>query len=202
MTIPLSVLKAVQAVQAFKIDRTQQFFAYIAVSDENVCPVCRRYDQGLMTRREIVATFPYLDRFSDNTWFPAVHPNCRCVLLLFESVTDAVDTQELTPRERVEQALSRFRSGVAKTNENGDPLLKDGIFDDLIAGLIASGVIVAGWSWREKKRARRNMESHIFTGEPMTKQEIIEYLQTVPSKHDVWRDIYGLLKTEFEGEEK
>jgi len=61
-----------------------QFFLFVAIEDEKTCPVCTRYAKGLMTRREIKQTFDYLDMLTDDLWIPNVHPNCRCMLLLWE----------------------------------------------------------------------------------------------------------------------
>ena len=74
----IGLIEMVQAVEA------QQFWAYIAVVDAVTCERCLQFDQGLMTRREIEGTFPYLDQYSETVWFPNTHPNCRCALTLFE----------------------------------------------------------------------------------------------------------------------
>ena len=62
----------------------QEFFKYIAVGDDRTCKRCMRYDGGLMTRREIEGTFKYLIKISDTVWLPMTHPNCRCLLVLWE----------------------------------------------------------------------------------------------------------------------
>lgn len=67
---------------------TQQFFKFVAVTDDRTCDKCMRYDMSLMTRREIEDTFPYLVKKNDTLWLPNVHPNCRCMLILWEEEDD------------------------------------------------------------------------------------------------------------------
>jgi len=69
---------------ASKIQETKQFWMFIAVGDDVTCDACNRFDMSLMTRKEIQKTFPYLINYSDGLWFPMVHPNCRCMLILWE----------------------------------------------------------------------------------------------------------------------
>ena len=69
----MQIVKAVEAV-------TQRFYKYLAVMDNRTCPLCSKYDDRLMTRREIIAEFPYLEKRDEFSWFPRVHPNCRCIL--------------------------------------------------------------------------------------------------------------------------
>lgn len=66
----------------------QQFFKFVAVVDDVTCKKCLRYDMSLMTRKEIEDTFPYLDKKNDALWIPNVHPNCRCMLILWEEDSD------------------------------------------------------------------------------------------------------------------
>lgn len=75
------VVKLVEVVCAVE---AQQFFKYLAIMDDRTCEQCNRYDDKLMTRREIYALFPYLEKRDEFTWFPRVHPNCRCILWLEE----------------------------------------------------------------------------------------------------------------------
>ncbi len=148
--------EAVQIVLA--VQESQQFFAYVAVSDDRVCELCLRYDQGLMTRREIEGTFDYLEKQSDLIWFPRVHPNCRCALYLAEE-----DPEEIVTKQ---------------TNENGDYIVKDTIFDGIITTLVAAGIIVAGTTRRERR---------------MKKDEIIAFLRTVDEYSDLWVKIEKLI---------
>jgi hypothetical protein len=62
----------------------QQFFKYIAVVDDRTCKACMKLDGLLMTRREIYRRFKYLVKISGEVWLPMTHPNCRCMLVLWE----------------------------------------------------------------------------------------------------------------------
>ena len=71
--------EAVQIILAIQ-EVTYRFYLFSDSNDSKVCPVCKALDDLLMTRREIEARFPYLEKVSDLLWLPHVHPNCRCEL--------------------------------------------------------------------------------------------------------------------------
>jgi len=66
------------------VQEAMQIWRYVAIGDTKTCEQCNRYDGARMTRREIYATFPYLEKQSELVWLPHVHPNCRCELWLEE----------------------------------------------------------------------------------------------------------------------
>ena len=68
--------KLVQIVEAIQ----RKLWLFVAITDNRTCTQCMRFDRLLMTEREIIDNFPYLERVSDLVWFPRVHPNCRCEL--------------------------------------------------------------------------------------------------------------------------
>ena len=76
--------KLVRIVEAV----TQRMYKYLAIMDNRTCKLCSRYDNSVMTRREIEATFPYLEKRDEWVWYPRVHPNCRCELWLQEEKTE------------------------------------------------------------------------------------------------------------------
>lgn len=75
---------------------TQQFFLYVAVTDNKTCKHCNRYHMSYMTRREIYSRFKSLVKVNDEFWLPRVHmdlwnrDNCRCGLLLAESTPESI----------------------------------------------------------------------------------------------------------------
>jgi hypothetical protein len=69
-------------LEALELLEEQRFYLYIALMD--ACSDCLRYDGRIMTRREIDAIFKFLIKLDDNIWLPTVHPNCRCLLILWE----------------------------------------------------------------------------------------------------------------------
>lgn len=195
-------------IEIVNLVESQQFFAYVAVADEVVCPHCLRYDQGLMTRTEIEDTFEYLVKVTDTLWIPNLHKNCRCVLNFFEEepAPQQALTQPAEPSRSIEKPTEptpptspidkylKHKNDEPVLTPNGDPTLKNGVFDVLIAGLIGAGAIVAGYSWREKKRAYSDLTSSIFGGRKMSKQEVLKYLQTVSDSSSLWFDIQQLLR--------
>ena len=85
-----------QMSQRQPLRETQQFFKYVAVTDNRTCKHCLRYDMSLMTRREIEATFKHLYKYNAEFWLPRVHMDlwsadtCRCALLLNEVSPESV----------------------------------------------------------------------------------------------------------------
>lgn len=61
-----------------------QFFKYIAVNDDRTCQRCDQFDKGLYTQHEIDVLFPFATRLNPNVILPNTHPNCRCLLVLWE----------------------------------------------------------------------------------------------------------------------
>jgi hypothetical protein len=82
--------------QQLRVRETQQFFKYVAVTDNRTCKHCLRYDMSLMTRREIEGTFKHLYKYNMSFWLPRTHmdlfnrDNCRCALILDEVSPESV----------------------------------------------------------------------------------------------------------------
>lgn len=83
-------------LQPSQLLETQQFFLYIAVTDTKTCVHCNKLHMSWMTRREIYARFPDLQKPRDDFWLPRLHMtlwsrnNCRCGLLLAETSAESV----------------------------------------------------------------------------------------------------------------
>lgn len=61
-------------------------FMFIAIVDDVTCQACLKYDGKVMTGDEAEAAFPYLLKGpNDFTWYPNIHPHCRCILILLET---------------------------------------------------------------------------------------------------------------------
>ena len=75
MGSPQEAVSIVLAVQ-----EAWRFFMFSSQHDERTCEHCLTLDMLAMTRREIEARFPYLEKVNDLLWLPHVHPNCRCEL--------------------------------------------------------------------------------------------------------------------------
>ena len=73
------MLAAVEAVEAV-VAAVYRFYEFHDSNDDRVCEKCKSLDNLVMTRREIEARFPDLEKVSDTLWLPHVHPNCRCEL--------------------------------------------------------------------------------------------------------------------------
>lgn len=65
----------------FVLKALQKVFVYVTVGDEKTCSECAGFDGQLFTEDEAEAVFPYLEKDS-TVWFPHVHPNCRCRLIM------------------------------------------------------------------------------------------------------------------------
>lgn len=50
--------------------------------DDKTCQDCLYYHGQTFTPEEAEAEFEYLDKASPNIWYPNVHPNCRCRLVV------------------------------------------------------------------------------------------------------------------------
>lgn len=87
------MLSAVECVRAV-IAEAWKFFQFSSRRDSKVCPECNKYDYSIMTRTEIEATFPYLEKKSATLWYPHVHPNCRCELR-FEEEEEGEDVERI-----------------------------------------------------------------------------------------------------------
>ena len=91
------MLRAVQAVQAFRDSKTrvfietpQTFFSvldewlYIEISDSKLCETCRAnagMENSVYQGNRLRPFFPHLEILDENTIMVNEHPNCRCVLV-------------------------------------------------------------------------------------------------------------------------
>jgi len=74
--------EAERVVEAFLVVKTlEKVFVYVAVGDEKTCPECAGFDGQFFSEDEAEAVFPFLEK-DTNVWFPNVHPNCRCRLVM------------------------------------------------------------------------------------------------------------------------
>ena len=90
------ILKAVRMVNAVLdavVYRFYEFSIHPELSESGTCEQCRRYANSVMTRREIEALFPMLEKVSRELWLPHIHPNCNCELRF----------EEEEPEENVKQ---------------------------------------------------------------------------------------------------
>lgn len=91
-----------QVLTLNQLNEKQQFYLYVAVTDNKTCPHCNKYHLSWMTRREIYARFPDLQKPREDFWLPRVHmtlwnrDNCRCGLLLDETSAESVLQNLLT----------------------------------------------------------------------------------------------------------
>jgi len=90
----LSAIKAVQILEQHLADASiYRFYEFHDSNDSKVCEKCKALDNLIMTRREIEARFPYLEKVSKTLWKPHVHPNCRCELR-FEEEEEEEDVKK------------------------------------------------------------------------------------------------------------
>ena len=122
----MSALEALKIIEVIQAIEAQQFFTYVAISDEVTCPRCLNFDQGSMTRTEARGTFPFLIQYTPTMWLPMTHPNCRCILYFEEEDMprpDALTDPQLI--KKVEDELIQkyqVRSVVADDPVNRDLL--------------------------------------------------------------------------------
>ena len=83
----IGVINAVTATRMMDA-AIYRFYEFSDSNDNKVCPECKALDDLIMTRREIEARFPYLEKVSKELWLPHVHPNCRCELRFEEEEED------------------------------------------------------------------------------------------------------------------
>lgn len=76
MSILIQAVKAVRDV----VYRFYEFSIHPERSESGTCERCRNYRGSIMTRREIEATFPELEKVSKRLWLPHIHPHCNCEL--------------------------------------------------------------------------------------------------------------------------
>lgn len=55
-------------------------WAYTAVMDNRVCPLCLQYEHKTLTGDMLRSLFPFLEIQDLETILPNIHPNCRCHL--------------------------------------------------------------------------------------------------------------------------
>jgi hypothetical protein len=90
MGSPQEAVQIVRAVKQF-IEAAWRFYEFTIhpeLSKTGTCPECSRYAQLVMTRTEIEARFPDLEKVSDTLWKPHIHPNCNCELWFEEEETE------------------------------------------------------------------------------------------------------------------
>ena len=74
----VKLIRIVDAVRAFE---QSQPFRYYAITDDRTCEACMKYDGDWFSWEDMVNTFPDLERISDATYLPHIHPNCRCQII-------------------------------------------------------------------------------------------------------------------------
>jgi len=64
----------------------ETILGFEAELDDVTCDDCIAYHGDTFTPEEAEAEFEYLDRSSETIWYPNVHPNCRCRLVVISIV--------------------------------------------------------------------------------------------------------------------
>lgn len=62
-------------------------FGYVtfpALTQSGPCEACLENEQFIYTEDEILGSFEYAEKISEDEWLPKVHPNCVCRLFRYE----------------------------------------------------------------------------------------------------------------------
>jgi len=77
----ISIVKTVLLLDL--MSESKLSFMYVAITDDKTCDLCMRHDLQIMSDEDAERAFPYLLKGpNDLVWYPNLHKNCRCLLVL------------------------------------------------------------------------------------------------------------------------
>ena len=64
-------------------------YTFLFQSEPDACDDCRAFHNVELTLEDIEFLFPYLKK-NLHIWYPNVHPNCRCILVLYRRIEEMI----------------------------------------------------------------------------------------------------------------
>ena len=90
MSILNAVLKEPQLPNLLREQIDYSKYTFLFISEPDACDDCRAFHHMELTLEDIEFLFgEYLER-NEYVWHPNVHPNCRCVLILYRVIEEMI----------------------------------------------------------------------------------------------------------------